>query len=441
MKGAASIPVVTLGEWQTQTFEGLSLTPADRPLAEKIGTAHGGRVTFDELKAGLRVSAKSWIGVIRFSSFELRIVPKLAGDHLDLVRFIDFASGLDCLRRFQSTQEVQGGSDSLLDLIALLFAEACEWIARNGLLADYREVEEDLPVVRGRILLDRQHVRRFGMMNRVECRFDDQLTDIPENQLLLAALLASVRRVSSASVAVRLRRLLNIFAGTCSLDDVDLAGIRTTLVYHRLNEHYRSAHGLAWLLLDGLGVRELLSGGDRDCFAFLLNMNHLFERFVFRWLSTVLSGTGLRVTAQQHARSILWDADAGAPYKHIRPDLLVRAADSGFVLPIDAKYKLYDEADLAMGDVYQSFLYAFAWGDPSRARTPAAILIYPSSSCSPGQTRLHVRNQRGSLGAELLAMGIHIPSALTEASTGGQISTAVRETIAKHLGMIAREGA
>jgi 5-methylcytosine-specific restriction enzyme subunit McrC len=54
------------------------------------------------------------------------------------------------------------------------------------------------------------------------------------------------------------------------------------MTYHRLNEHYRNPHALAWLILDGLGTRDVLVTGETNCFAFLIDMNRLFQMFVFR---------------------------------------------------------------------------------------------------------------------------------------------------------------
>jgi hypothetical protein len=42
---------------------------------------------------------------------------------------------------------------------------------------------------------------------------------------------------------------------------------------------------------------------------------------------------------------------------------------------IDAKYKLYDERRLSSGDVYQSFLYAYAYGNTSGHSIPCALVV------------------------------------------------------------------
>ncbi len=55
------------------------------------------------------------------------------------------------------------------------------------MLRGYREVEEALPVVRGRIREAGQIRRRYGFPLPVEVRYDDYTVDIAENRPLLAA--------------------------------------------------------------------------------------------------------------------------------------------------------------------------------------------------------------------------------------------------------------
>ena len=43
-------------------------------------------------------------------------------------------------------------------------------------------------MLRGRLMMREQYLRRFGRIDVLECRFDDYDADIPENQLLAAAL-------------------------------------------------------------------------------------------------------------------------------------------------------------------------------------------------------------------------------------------------------------
>src|SRR5262249_10585356 len=153
-------------------------------LRQELEAGDEGRLVVDELRTGVRVTARSWVGVVRFERFEVRVVPKLAGGNLGLVEMIEFATGLDALRRSSSARLLHTKNTGLMDLLALLLAEASEAILRGGVLADYVEREDEIAVLRGRLLGDQQLLRRFGQIDRLVCRFDEHEQDIVENQLL-----------------------------------------------------------------------------------------------------------------------------------------------------------------------------------------------------------------------------------------------------------------
>lgn len=410
--------IVKLPEWRSAVVEGQFLAEEDRQLAGRLASGGDGRLLIDELRTGLRIAARSWVGLIRFSTLEIQVVPKLVGDNLGLVELIDYATGLDSLDRYPTVRTLEGGGTSLFDLIALLFVEGCERVIRGGLLSDYCETEDALPVVRGRIMIRRQILKRFGRIDHLECRYDEYLTDIPENRILLAGLQACSGRVRHPAVAMRVRRLLAILSEACVLEDTDLRQVRATLIYNRMSEHYREAHELAWLILDGLGIEDIYATGSHRCFAFLLDMNKLFENFIARWMRDLFAGSDFRVLPQRRDRTILWNADLGRPYKSVIPDLLVeRRKARGRFLPVDAKYKLYDDRAISPGDIYQTFLYAYAYGE-HHSVMPTALVLYPASVSGNPQVRLNIRRSGGSTSAQLRALPIHIPTALAEARSG-----------------------
>ncbi len=262
-----------LSEWSSITVPGVRLSKSDRELVKRIGDSGKGRLSVDELRDGLRIRARSWVGVLRFEAVEVRIIPKLAGGQKSIARLLEFTSGLDGLGRFDADAFVKIEGTSLHDLVALLFAEATERVVRRGLVSDYIEREEGLPAVRGRILADRQILERFGRLDRVICRFDELEHDVDENRLLLLALRVSSRRVADRGLHRRLVRLRSLFEPICDPSKIDRRALNGSSDYNRLNAHYDRAHILARFLLDGLGVDDILTHGQTKSFAFLLDMN------------------------------------------------------------------------------------------------------------------------------------------------------------------------
>lgn len=179
---------------------------------------------------------------------------------------------------------------------------------------------------------------------------------------------------------------------------------------------------LAWLLLDGIGVGDVISGNRRS-FAFFLDMSALFERFVTVWLDAVLPAHSYRVRSQVHHNSVIWDATAGEPYSQVIPDLLVDCLVDGRTIPVDAKYKRYDMG-AAESDIYQAFLYAWALGVSPGKRPARSVLMYPVESSDPNVTRLRIRSQARGDEAEIVVFGIPVSRAIDEAvgSNKGQIA-------------------
>ena len=116
--------LASLTEWSEAMLPGVVLSPAGRSLAARLAARGEPRLQVDELREGLRIRARSWVGVVRLDDVEIRIAPKLAGDHLGLVRLLECVSGLEGLSRAAGEASIQVAGDSLFDLVAALFAEA-----------------------------------------------------------------------------------------------------------------------------------------------------------------------------------------------------------------------------------------------------------------------------------------------------------------------------
>jgi 5-methylcytosine-specific restriction enzyme subunit McrC len=218
----------------------------------------------------------------------------------------------------------------------------------------------------------------------------------------------------------------SLFREICDPDALDFYAARN-LAYDRMNAYYRGAHELAWLILGGLGVEDVLATGSTNSFAFLLNMNLLFERFVWVLFSNVLHGTEVNVAYQKRNRLTIWDPDADRSYQTIIPDLLLdqRREGNHSRVPVDAKYKLYDEHSISPEDVYQAFMYSYAFSEEG---TPArAAIAYPASA-GPRFRRLVVRRSKEVHASEIALLGVPIVDALAELKSGsvGPIAESIR---------------
>jgi 5-methylcytosine-specific restriction enzyme subunit McrC len=254
--------LVLLNEYESVKVTGLQPSPADIDAAASEALTK--RITLRWLRGDtLEITANSHVGVVSLNCVTIHVRPKLAGRDLAVLQMLDYASGLSALHNLDQLQQLGEGLH-LRDLVCLLLTRETDKLLRHGLRRDYLRREESLPAVRGRLLTDRQILRRYGQLHRLECRYDELSSDIPDNQLCGAALQLAARSAEDAAVRASARRLAADFADVCATDGLDVRAAEERLTYHRGNEHYRNAHRWALLLLRGAAFSDLYSATGLD---------------------------------------------------------------------------------------------------------------------------------------------------------------------------------
>ncbi len=155
---------------------------------------------------------------------------------------------------------------------------------------------------------------------------------------------------------------------------VELSGYRRgapTVQYTRLNSHYRPAVELARLIIDNSSL-ELLHG-DVAGASFMLDMNRVFERFLF-----VALGEELGLSDNQWGRGRL-TLDEGDAIR-LEPDLSWRSGGR-YRFVGDAKYKRIKSESSPNADIYQMLAYCVA------ADLPSGLLIYAAGELEPTEPR------------------------------------------------------
>lgn len=409
--------IINLVEYESRRVLSASPTSEDVALAERLAAAGDidARLEVRWLSDGrIDMRASSWVGVVRFSSVEIRVVPKLVGGPLRVLQMVEYSEGVSLLAHLPPDQRLAVTGDALLDLLVRVLVIECKRLIRDGLLRDYRPAEDTLSVMRGRLRMREQFLTRYGALHRLECSFDEYDGDVPENQLLAAALTAAAHRVKTSALRNETRTLAQVLAEICQPLTFDPDWYGSRIHYGRRNSRYESAHQAALLLLRGLALDNLHSASQRGVTAFMVNMNVIFERFVSTLVEQALSGTGLRSTPQRSFQAVVVDESTNRTYSSIRPDMVINEAGSARSVPVDIKYKLYDAVKFNSADVYQLFTYAYALGsDVERI----AGVIYASTTTTSGPA-LRIKGQAGVNAARLRGAGLDAAAALDDIASG-----------------------
>lgn len=307
----------------------------------------------------------SYIGTVRLGDLSIVVRPKI---YIDRVMFlVAYALDPNDWKRYFDLFP----NPNILESIIPAFVHHTHQAIRRGLLQGYRTEEEALHTVRGRIRFNDQINRRFGIPLPVEVAYDEFTEDIEENRLLKTAL----HRLSRLPVrSERSRRDVNGLRP--AFNTVGLGDYRRgapEVQYTRLNSHYRSAVELARLIIDNSSL-ELFHGEVAEA-SFLLDMNKVFERFLFVALREAL---GLSEMEWQSGKRLYLDTDKRIS---LQPDLSwwdgIRCRFVG-----DAKYKRIAPTGFPNADIYQMLAYCTA------ADLPSGLLVYAAGESEPGVYRI-----------------------------------------------------
>ncbi|MGB3520648.1 MAG: hypothetical protein WBA50_04150 [Mycobacterium sp.] len=430
------VETIELAEYETRIARAHP-TSEDERLAERLSVNGDTPARLDVrwlANGRVEITASAWVGVVRFSEFDVRVVPKLAGGALRVLRMIEYSNSIRLLSHLPRDQQLSADGTDLFELIVMALVHEARSVIRDGLVRDYRAMDDTLVVMRGRLRLRDQFLRQYGSFHRLECHFDEYDGDIPENQLLAAALAAAATGIQHDKLRSDARILAGQLADICAPPTTDPRWYRQRIHYGRRNERYRVAHELALLVLNGLALNDFPDTRFQRVTAFMLNMNTLFERFVTRLVSNSLHGSPTRVAAQSSFRSAIIDESTGYTYSAIRPDLVIVDTQTGSRVPVDVKYKLYDSKKVDGADIYQLFTYAYA---VSRGAAPnRSGLIYASVAPASGPV-LQIKPTAGVSSARICAAGLDVPDildALTH-SEPESVYTAMRAIIHQITGL------
>ncbi len=338
-------------------------------------TSHGVRLTPDQLHALRRVASSidvsptstsgvwdlrpnSEVGVVRLPDLTVEIRPKLP-----IHRVLFLASyALGAFKIKPDVADLDRSTD-LVEAMVQLFHAAVRQATGRGLLQGYQTQEETLNVVRGRIRMEDQLRRRYGIAVPIEVRYDEFTPDIQPNRLLKAAVrrLAWLPHRSPVS-----RRLLSAMRAVfVNVSDIEYRATHLPDVpINPLNAHYQPALALARLILKS-GTVEL-AAGKVEAASFLIDMNQVFEDFVVVGLREALSLTPYTFPQGAHSHPLWLDADRSV---RLEPDISWWQGDR-CVFVGDAKYKRTTVHGAQNHDIYQVLAYAVA------AALPSALLIY-----------------------------------------------------------------
>ena len=336
------------------------LSADQRDALRRLGSLTVERADSSSPEAVYYLTPGSEVGAFEVAGLSVRIEPKIGVPQL-----LSLACYAMDRVTFQQSAFDFLGATSMPDTLARALVFAARRAFRHGLLHGYQTREEAMLTVRGRIRLDEQVRRRFGIPMPVEVRYDEFTDDITANRLVKAAAhllgMMRLRSVDSRKGLVHLGAALgNVALFQFSPRDVP------KVEFDRLNGHYREVVALSRLILEHNAFQ--VERGTVRAPGLLVDMVKLFQDFVTVALREAL-GVPRDRFGEVHINTLDLPAHGERGKVRLRPDLVWRDG-SRCVFVGDAKYKRIDDSRMPNADLYQLLAYVTALD------LPGGILIY-----------------------------------------------------------------
>lgn len=300
----------------------------------------------------------SFVGVAVVPGLELRIRPKLPVARL----FVMLSAAAGSIQ-WSGAPAGLAQSSEVEDIVAVALADSIRRCLRTGLLRGYVAIEEESHIARGALDLAETLRRRPATLAPLVQTPEHLDVGVSENRVIASALSHLVRRVHAPATRVALLQCQRYFA---EVPAIPPGCPLPRLARNRLNSRWWGTIELAMLVLRSCGLD--LPAGAQVSRSFLVDMNAVFETFVFRALADELGAAGRELHSNRGG--IRLDVDGNHT---VRPDLSLWAGPR-CVFAGDCKYKSVGEAGAQRDDVYQCLAYAAATGLDS------VMLVYGGGS-------------------------------------------------------------
>lgn len=370
------MPTISLREFGRVHIGNLDVTgPSVRPdharQMERLRRRHG----FDVFaRTGeTTLTALNYVGAVQFGELTVEVLPKVEGMgdttiRRNLVAMLSLAYGLEV-----SIGEAAGVATQrfgLLEFLVRLFVNKLFAELHRGLVRRYESREENLSVLRGRVLIGEQVRRNLAAPDKFYCGFEEFTEDNPLNRILKAALRLLVAFSRNVENQRSLAELLLAFEGVETID-------RRSLPWHEVRVDRLSARYLPCFNLAKLFLQQTppdVTAGNAAGLSVFFDMNRLFEEYIGRIAVKALRPLGFDVRLQEARSHLAYDENEECNAFLLRPDIVGRVGNKPAWI-IDTKWKALSQDESREGvsqdDMYQMYAYS------QRYSCPEVVLMYP----------------------------------------------------------------
>ena len=227
-----------------------------------------------------------------------------------------------------SSEEFQ----NIYELLCEILIKGIREQLKRGIYKEYNLIEEDIPVLRGKIGITDSIKLKAVSSTKLHCIYDEFSSDNILNQILKTTCLALVR---NANVNIlQKKKLKNLMMYFGEVSEISMKAVDwKKLNYHRNNLTYKMLINICYLIWEGLIVNE--QSGKYKFMDFIKDkqMAKLYEKFVYEFYKKECPGVSVN-----YQQKINWKTDDG--YIDLLPNMStdISLTKNNHKLIIDTKF-------------------------------------------------------------------------------------------------------
>ncbi|ALC52366.1 hypothetical protein CN899_22015 [Bacillus thuringiensis] len=316
----------------------------------------------------------NYVGIINIENVTIEIIPKISlsnDKNIDkqiLLRMLSKCSDLELNLDKEINSKIR--DSNLLELLAHTYVHSLLKELNKGLYYEYINKEENLNVIRGKLLLNK-HVK-YNYANKVRAynTYSEYSSDNILNQIFKLACIRILNKVYNNKITNKIKKVL------FDLSNVDVINInREVLERLKLNRHnkrFSSCFELAKFIL--LNVSNESSIGSSSGFTMLFEINTLYEKYIGYLMKEIWRGQGKKVILQDNSKFLLLNTETKRKNFNLKPDIVLADKNECQII-IDTKWKAVEyksKSSFKVEDVYQMYAYISSYQEAKKA-----VLLYP----------------------------------------------------------------
>lgn len=312
----------------------------------------------------------------RLTSDSLNESSKISARH-NLVKMLKATRYLP--GKIASTAALDVTKMPLLDIFIQLFLNEVSGLVKRGISRHYQHQEDNLPYMKGKLLVSQQLRTNLVMKHRHYMEFDELTSNRAENRLIRSALNWAFKRVQGETEHL-CQELLFHFT-----DIPESKAIMQDMQAWQRGRHLRHYESvLPWLEMIFNEQSPTSVDGTNQMLSLLFPMERVFEDYVAQKLKEQFPEFGIKTQVKAHSLITHTPFNSIVEKKlfQLKPDLHIRVNNR--VIIADTKWKLINENlpnkkyNISESDIYQMLAYNQTY-QKEEVESAEIWLIYPMS--------------------------------------------------------------